>query len=34
LEDPFSDEAREQYGISEDGTLTFVYSQLLRNDEE
>jgi hypothetical protein len=34
IEDPFSDESREQNGISEDGTISFVYSLLLRNDEE
>jgi hypothetical protein len=34
IEDPFSEESREQNGVTEDGTVSFVYSLLLRNDEE
>jgi hypothetical protein len=34
IEDPFSDESRMENGVTQDGTLSFVYSSLLRNEEE
>lgn len=34
LDDPWSDESREAYGITEDGTLGFVYKQLLDPEEQ
>ena len=34
MDDPFSDESKEAYGITEDGTLGFVYKQLLDPEEQ
>jgi hypothetical protein len=34
IEDPFSDESRMENGVTQDGTLSFVYSSLLRNEVE
>lgn len=34
LDDPWSDESKEAFGITEDGTLGFVYKQLLDPEEQ